>query len=511
LRLGIDFGTTRTVVATAEQGRHAVVGFETPTGFADYLPGGAVCTPDILHFGFEATERMIGAPAVVRSIKRSMELVPPDEPVPELAGIGPSALSVVTRYLTFVRRMLFEHSNLDLDPHEPLEAMIAVPANASTRQRYLTLEGFQRAGFHVLGMINEPTAAAIEFARRNFGDLARRSLKRYLVVYDLGGGTFDSAAVLLEGRRFELVASEGVPRLGGDDFDEIILDLALEAMGFDAANMAVFPRVRALELCREAKETMTSSTRRLLVDLTPVLADTEPRIIDAIDIYDRCQPLLDRTLGLLDRVFNRLRESGLDLDGSGELGAVYLVGGSSSFPPVAPTLRRLHGNLVQRAPEPHAATAIGLAVAADPQAQIFVSERTTRYFGVWREVAAGREPAFDCILSKNQPRDGEAPLVVNRWYRPTHTIGQLRFIECTELSADGQPAGDVVPWCEVFFPYDVNLQHESELAGVGTVRTGRSGDEIVETYTFSIDGTVSLEIENLSHGYRRSFWLGKFG
>jgi molecular chaperone DnaK len=507
----MDFGTTRTVVAKAEEGRHSIVGFETPTGFADYLPGGAVCTPDILHFGFEASALMLDAPAVVRSIKRSMALVPPDEPVLELAGIGPSALSLVSRYLGFVRRMLFEHSNLDLNPHEPLEVMIAVPANASTRQRYLTLEGFKRAGFRVLGMINEPTAAAIEFARRNFGDLTRRSPKRYLVVYDLGGGTFDSAAVLLEGRRFELVASEGVPRLGGDDFDEIILDLALEAMGFDAQDMGTFPRVRALELCREAKETMTASTRRLLVDLTPVLSDTEPRIIDAIDIYDRCQPLLDRTVELLDQLYSRLRESGLDLGRSDELGAVYLVGGSTSFPPVAPTLRRLHGNRVQRAPEPHAATAIGLAVAADPRAQIFVSERTTRYFGVWRELAAGREPAFDCILSKNQPRDGEAPLVVNRWYRPTHNIGQLRFLECTELSADGQPAGDVVPWCEVYFPYEPSLQEEPRLAGMQTVRTDHPGDEVVETYTFSFDGTVSLEIENLSHGYRRSFWLGQFG
>ena len=69
-------------------------------------------------------------------------------------------------------------------------------------------------------MVNEPTAAAIEFAHRNLGTIGKRSPKRYVVVYDLGGGTFDTSAVSLEHRRFELIASEGIGELGGDDFDQ---------------------------------------------------------------------------------------------------------------------------------------------------------------------------------------------------------------------------------------------------------------------------------------------------
>ena len=101
---------------------------------------------------------------------------------------------------------------------------MSVPANAASRQRWLTLEAFRRAGFHPIGLLNEPTAAAVEFAHHHLRELGKKSPKRYVVVYDLGGGTFDTSAVSLEGRRFELLAAEGIARLGGDDFDELVLD-----------------------------------------------------------------------------------------------------------------------------------------------------------------------------------------------------------------------------------------------------------------------------------------------
>jgi molecular chaperone DnaK (HSP70) len=511
LRLGIDFGTTRTVVAAAEPGRYSVVAFETDAGFADYLPGVAVLTPDILSFGFEATGLMNGARAVVRSIKRSISRVPHDQPVPEFEGIGPTALSLLIRYFSFVRRMLLERSNLDVKPDEPLEAMVSVPANASTRQRFLTLEAFTRAGFHVLGMINEPTAAAIEFARRNFGVLARRSPKRYVVVYDLGGGTFDSAAVSLEGRRFELIASEGVSQLGGDDFDEIILQMALEKLHVTCEHLHPGQRVLALELCREAKESLVTAGRSLLVDLSTVLPECEPTILSKSEVFDRCQPLVDRTVELLDLVFDRLRERGIDPEDPRQLGAVYLVGGGSAFPSVPNTLRRLRGRKIQLAPQPHAATAVGLAVAADPEAEVFVRESTTRHFGLWREARGGQEQAFDCILSKDVAPDPGQPIVISRWYRPTHTIGQLRFLECTQLTADGQPAGDLTPWCEVHFPYTAALRDETALAEMQTTRTDHVGDEIVETYTYQPSGSITVNIENRTHGYARAYVLGQLG
>ena len=162
-----------------------------------------------MRFGWRAVEILEQRPtAAIRSVKRRLSGLAPEEPV----EIGPGALSALdlATGMKELRRALLDDSNLDLDGDEPLEAMVAVPANASTRQRYLTLEAFARAGFHALGLVSEPTAAAIEFARHNLGAIGRLSPKRYVVVYDLGGGTFDVSAVSLAGRRFELIRARGL-------------------------------------------------------------------------------------------------------------------------------------------------------------------------------------------------------------------------------------------------------------------------------------------------------------
>jgi molecular chaperone DnaK (HSP70) len=128
-----------------------------------------------------------------------------------------TALELVTAFLAELQRAIVERSNLDVDG--PLEAMVAVPASAASRQRWLTLEAFRRAGFAPIGLINEPTAAAIEFAHRHL-ELGRRSPKRYVVVYDLGGGTFDVSLVRIERDVTEVLASHGNNHLGGGDCDK---------------------------------------------------------------------------------------------------------------------------------------------------------------------------------------------------------------------------------------------------------------------------------------------------
>jgi len=259
MRLGIDFGTTRTVVAAAIDGRYPVVSFESGTGYCDYVPGIAARRGDALTLGWDA-ELDADVGGALRSIKRAVSRVSPDEPLGALGSV--SALELTTRYLEELKRRIYENSNLDVASDEPLEAMVAVPANASTRQRYLTLDAFRRAGFKVLGMVNEPTAAAIEFAHRNLGAVGKRSPKRYVVVYDLGGGTFDTSAVSLQDRRFELITSEGISELGGDDFDAAILRVALRQVGMDDADLSLVERTRLLEVCRIAKKRSAPAVAR---------------------------------------------------------------------------------------------------------------------------------------------------------------------------------------------------------------------------------------------------------
>ncbi len=107
--------------------------------------------------------------------------------------------------------------------------MLGVPANANSNQRFLTEEAAQAAGFTVLGLLNEPSAAAIEFAHRNRAERKSRSGSG-LVVYDLGGGTFDVSLVTMGETEHTVVASDGIPSLGGDDFDVLLADLVVEEL-----------------------------------------------------------------------------------------------------------------------------------------------------------------------------------------------------------------------------------------------------------------------------------------
>jgi molecular chaperone DnaK (HSP70) len=509
MRLGIDFGTTRTVVAAAVDGRYPIAVFETPRGFAEFVPGLAVRGRGELTLGWEAAAG-IGADsqAIIRSIKREAGGRLPDERLRDL-GIDRTALELTSEYLRFLRRLLIERSNLELDELEPLETMVAVPANASTSQRYLTVEAFNRAGFRVLGLINEPTAAAIEYAHNHLSALGKRSPKRYVVVYDLGGGTFDTSAVSLVDRRFDLIASEGIGRLGGEDFDAVILGLALEAAGLDPASLSAVRRAHLLEICREAKEALSPSSRKLSLDFGACLEGIELVTLEMADVNEACLPLVLRTFELLERILASVAEHGHDPHNTRELGGVYLVGGGTAFPLVGRLLRERYKRKVLIAPQPHAATAVGLAIAADPEAQIFVREAVTRHFGVWREGEAGRNKVFDPIISKGLfPEAGS--LSIERRYRPVHAVGHLRFLECSEIDSSGQPRGDMTPWGDILFPYDAALVESSDLASVPLDQRIAGGEvEIIERYGYGRDGAIWVSIENATRGYSRRYVLGQ--
>ena len=514
MRLGIDFGTTRTVIAAVTEGRYPVASFATGDGFVDYLPGLATAGPAGVDFGSEAAIRLRGdagalAP-LLRSVKAAISGAAPEDPVWALPAGEVLALDLVTDYLRYVRRMLLTRSNLDIDPQEPLQAMVAVPAHASTQQRYLTLEAFAGAGFEVLGLVSEPTAAAIEYARNSLRALSGRSPKRYVVVYDLGGGTFDAAAVSLRDRRFELIGAEGIARLGGNDFDEVIAGQLLAQLGTPRSALDQRQWAHLLERCRVAKEALSNNSRRLLVELDGLL-DVGEAVLDAAAVYEAAAPLVWRSIGRLRALFGDLAAHGIDPENSRELGAVYLVGGSVQFPAVQRLLRREFARKVQLAPQPHAATAIGLAVAADDDAGIYVREAPTRHFGVWREGAGGREKCFDAIIEKRSGAHPAGPLRVERRYRPTHRVGLLRFVECSQLDARGQPSGDVTPWENLLFPYDPRLSDCSDLAAHAGER-GELGDaEILESYEYGPTGMIRVTIRNHSGGYQREYLLAGRG
>jgi len=506
MRLGIDFGTTRTVVAAQENGNYPLCTFSWEGEVKEYIPTLAAVKDGILHFGWDAVDRLNQPDThMLRSMKRLAGHSRPEDSVELGPDFSITLLDLVTLFLTHVKQMLVTHGCIPLKKKDALEVMVACPANANSNQRYITLEAFRRAGFTVLGAMNEPSAAAVEFLHRHLRDIGPRSAKRYVAVYDLGGGTFDTSLVGIADRNHDVVAHEGIGRLGGDDFDEVILGLALEQMGLDPERLTPSDTVRLLEECRERKEGLKSNTRKMVMDPGAVFQDRKPVVLETGVVYERCGRLIDRSLRTLQRILQEVDENP---EKSRSLAALYLVGGSVSFPPVARRLRDIYPSKVKVSPFPHASTAIGLSIAGDPNANLTVRESVSRHFGIWRE--RDRDKIFDPIFLKDRQVDSQTGrLSVIRTYNPVHNIGLLRYLECSSIGKAEEPEGDIALWQDVYFPYDPTLRDRKDLAKISIERHPEvSSQKVTEAYEYNGEGIIQVEIENKTAGYKKVFTLG---
>jgi len=384
--------------------------------------------------------------------------------------------------------------------------LISVPANANNNQRFLTAEAFRLAGFRVLGMINEPTAAGVEFVHR-FGVRGERSRKHYLLVFDLGGGTFDAAVIGIGPHIYETVATEGVMRLGGDDFDEVLLDLVLQKRP-PVTPLTAGAKTRLLQECREKKESLHPNTRKIIIDLEQALPEGGETTVSVTDYYQACEPLVERCLEVVGHTLAKAaNEVGLALE---DLASLYIVGGGSHFPLVNRKLRQHFNRLVRRSAFPHGAAAVGLAIAADSACRVELREQFTRDFGVWREDQAGREIVLDRLFIKGTqvPAAGEAPVVVRRAYTPTHNIGYFRYLECGRLNESGMPEDDLTVLKEIQFPFDRKLQNQPELDKVSIEPLTQPAESPVEEiYSCDSDGIIELTIRDTGNGYEKRYVL----
>lgn len=490
MRLGIDFGTTRTIVAWADRGNYPVVSFADHMGDdRDYIPSIAAWLGDELVFGSAAAAAADTGSAVTKSFKRA--LARPDVTtgtVIEIAGRGVPLLDLLTGFATHVRQAL-RTSNIAsaVKKAKQLEAVIAVPAHAHGAQRFLTLEAFQRAGFTVTAMLNEPSAAGFEYSHRQGRTLTSKRTR--VLVYDLGGGTFDASLVNVDGTNHEVLGSLGVNRLGGDDFDEALARCALESAGVDPDDVEPTEWDRLLEQCRDAKERISPQTRRVALEVDGRAADV---LVD--DFYEAATPLVAQTLAAMSPLVTGL-EDGPDANIAG----IYLVGGGSGLPLVPRALRAEFGRRVHRSPHPAASTAIGLAIAGDDSAGYSLTDRLSRGFGVFREQDAGRTLSFDPILTPDQRVSPTAHGELRRRYRAAHNIGWFRFVEFTALDDAGQPLGDLVPFGDLLFAFDPALQG-ADLTGVPVERT-EQGPLVEEVYHIDPHGIVHVTIRDLDTGH----------
>jgi molecular chaperone DnaK (HSP70) len=507
IRLGIDFGTTRTLVASVEKGNYPLVSFETEGGeFRDWYPSLVAARGPEIVFGWEAFAKQ-GEESwqKFRSGKRLLAKANVRSAV-ELAGRGIPLFELLSGYFRALRRDLLENSNLPVQKTAVLEAMVGIPANANSNQRFLTLEAVRRAGFEVLGLVNEPSAAGIEYTYR-YGEKSGESGPENLLVYDLGGGTFDLSAVEISGRNHRVVATAGIEYLGGDDFDSLLARLALSRAGLDLNLQEDF---WLLEECRQKKEDLKPNTRKIHIDLSRFMGKDFETTVGAAEFYDLCLPLVEKTLKAVDEILNRPAAEDRPESEAREAG-LYLVGGAAELPIISRLCRERYGRRLRRSPYPRAATAIGLAIAADERSGYTLEEQFTRHFGVWRESDGGENISFDPIFAKGTPLParGQPLLVRSRRYRPAHNIGHFRFIECSEIDRRGFPCGDIVAWDEIRFPFDPDLTggEDAEKIPIRRLDPLPAGLEAEEIYTCDRQGAVKVILINHATGFKKSHRL----
>ncbi len=511
--LGVDFGTTRTIVAYADRGNYPVVTFFDEHDDAhDHFPSVVALRRGHLLYGFDAWAAAQDGAPLVRSFKRA--LADPAVTARSTIEVGDLQVRLLDVLIGFVdalwtalrtRSSIAEH----LDG-SPVSTVVAVPAHAHGTQRFLTLEAFRRAGFTVTGMINEPSAAGFEYTHHRGKTVTSRRTR--VIVYDLGGGTFDASLVSVDGTSHDVLASLGVNQLGGDDFDDVLVACALEAAGASRETMTRRAYRQLVDECREAKEHLAPQSKRLALEV-----GDETVVVTVAAFYEAARHLVEASIDAMAPLIARLDEGEPDLT---DIAGIYLVGGASGLPLVPRLLRERFGRRVHRSPYPAASTAIGLAVAADDDAGYSLRDRLSRGFGVFREAFHGQSLAFDALLDRSETVPTSGHTTLTRRYRAAHNVGWYRFVEYGETDERGEPRGDIMPFAEVVFPFDPALQEDGSsrsddraalrLRGVPVTRTD-GGPLIEETYAIDPNGLVEVTITDLDTGYLQTHSLQSSG
>ncbi|MEM6370401.1 MAG: Fe-S protein assembly chaperone HscA [Myxococcota bacterium] len=358
--VGIDLGTTYSLVATVEDG--------APRVLMD--PEGRAALPSVAWFGPDrAVEVGHGAKAqagtrprrTIASAKRFMgrghaeaqaqDELSPYRFTPGAEGpvvyfdLGEGDKVTPIEVSSAILRTLKLRAEAELG--EGLDgAVITVPAYFDDAQRQATKDAARIAGLKVLRLLNEPTAAALAYG-------LDRSKDGMFAVFDMGGGTFDISLLRLEAGVFHVLTTGGDSRLGGDDFDRVVAEHFLQAAGLQVSETSPELAAQALAEARRAKEALTTADT---VELE-IWGDRFQLGRDQFDALVR--PIIARTKGPIRRV---LKDSGLDGE---ELDGVVLVGGSTRVPAVRAFVAQTFGQEPLADLDPDRVVALGAAVQAD--------------------------------------------------------------------------------------------------------------------------------------------------
>ena len=463
--IGIDLGTTNSCVAVMEGGKQTVI----------TNAEGSRTTPSVVAFT-KTGERLVGEPAkrqavtnadkTISSIKRHMGTdyrVTIDD-----KKYSPQEISA----------MILQKMKSDAENYlgeKVTEAVITVPAYFNDAQRQATKDAGKIAGLDVKRIINEPTAAALAYGLDNENE-------QKIMVYDLGGGTFDVSIIEIGDGVIEVLSTAGNNRLGGDDFDQKIADYMLSEFkrteGVDLSNDKMALQ-RIKEAAEKAKKELSSSTTTN-INLPFITATAEgPKHFDMnltkAKFDELTHDLVEKTA---EPVRRALADAGLT---ASELSKVVLIGGSTRIPAVQDTVRQLTGHEPSKSLNPDECVALGASVQGGK--------------------LAGDAGAGDILLLDVTPLSlsietmgGIATRLIER-----NTTIPTKKSQIFSTAADNQTAVDInVVQGERQFAKDNKSLGQFRLDGIPPARRGVPQIEV--TFDIDANGIVNVSAKDLGTG-----------
>ncbi len=473
--IGIDLGTTNSCVATLEGGKPVVI----PNS------EGSRTTPSVVAFSKNGGDRVVGITAkrqavtnserTIMSVKREMGTDWKKEI--DDSEYTPQEISA------FILQKLKSDAE-DYLGREVNQAVITCPAYFTDAQRQATKDAGRIAGLEVLRIINEPTAAALAYGVDKDDD-------QTILVYDLGGGTFDVSVLEIyqvDGQpQIEVKATSGDNRLGGDDFDEVVIDWLVsefkKSTGIDlSSDMTAITRLR--EAAEKAKiELSGTSTTQINLPFITMSGDGQPEHLDIslsrAKFEDLISDLVEKTMGPTRRA---MKDAGIK---KGNVDKVILVGGSTRVPAVQEAIEKEVGKPPFKGINPDEAVAVGAVLQAG--------------------IITGDEGVTDVLLLDVTPLTlgietlgGIMTTMIER-----NTTIPTRRSETFSTAADNQPAVEVhVLQGEREFAKDNITLGRFHLMGIPP--SPRGIPQIEVTFDIDANGIVNVSAKDLGTGTEQS-------
>lgn len=463
--IGIDLGTTNSCVAVMEGGKPTVISNTE----------GARTTPSVVAFT-KTGERLVGEPAkrqAVTNAEKTLSSIKREMGTDHKKAIDDKKYSPQE-----ISAMILQKLKADAESYlgeKVNEAVITVPAYFNDAQRQATKDAGKIAGLDVKRIINEPTAAALAYGLDN-------EHEQKIMVYDLGGGTFDVSIIEIGDGVIEVLATSGDNRLGGDDFDQKVTDYMLsefkKAEGVDLSTdkMAI---QRLKEAAEKAKKELSSATTTN-INLPFITATSEgPKHFDMnltrAKFDELTHDLVERTAA---PVQNALKDAGIS---SSELGQVLLVGGSTRVPAVQDKVKQLTGKEPSKALNPDECVALGASIQGGKLAG---------------DAGAGEILLLDVTpLSLSiETMGGVATRLIER-----NTTIPTKKSQVFSTAADNQTAVDInVVQGERQFAKDNKSLGQFRLDGIPPARRGVPQVEV--TFDIDANGIVNVKAKDMGTG-----------